>query len=96
MIDLIHKNSKNYKPLLNYKNGVNKFLDKILSKHEKCYQKLTTIDNAHEDTKNFLDQIYLIRDHMTYEETRESTFTFLAGGYDTTGKNTVLDINGDE
>lgn len=90
MIDVIHKHSKNYKPLLKHKNGVNRFLDKILFRHEQCYQKLTTIENTDEETKNFLDQIYSIRDQMSYEEIREATFTFLAGGYDTTGKNIIM------
>jgi cytochrome P450 len=87
MIDLIHKHSKNYNLHLKHKNGVNKFLDNILSGHEESYQKLTKIEKTDEDKKNFLDQIYSIRDQMTYEEIREVTFTVLAGGFDTSGKN---------
>lgn len=82
MIDNIHKLSKNYENFTKHRDGVSKFLDFILSTYEEKYQK----SSSDENDETFFGQMYKIRDRMTYEEMKESTFTFFAAGSDTTGK----------
>lgn len=85
MIEFIHKRSKDYDRYVKHKNGVYEFLDQILAVHEKKFQQNSN-ENVGENPKTFLSQLYNIRDTMSYDEMRESTFAFLAAGFDTTGK----------
>lgn len=82
---MIHKRSSDYEQFKNHQNGIHEFLDQILLSHEKEFHKKST-EVSDEKCKTFLSQIYSIRGTMTYEEIKESTFTFLSAGFDTTGK----------
>lgn len=84
MLEPIFKLSKNYSSYQKSRSCINDFVDELLEAHERDYQlKTKSLDRK---PQPLLDKLYELRDSMTYEQTRESAFLFLAAGFDTTGK----------
>jgi cytochrome P450 len=87
MIESIHKLTANYHAMIKHRNGIYEFIDMLTANKEQQFQsKLSSVPEESKSSENFFDQIYKIRHTMTYEETREEIFTFISGGFDTTGK----------
>lgn len=59
------------------------FAEALMKNHEYDFQrKIKTVDRK---PQLVLDQLYLIRDTMTFEQAIYSTYTMLFGGFDTSG-----------
>lgn len=80
----IFKFSKNYKPFQKHKTDIQKFVDDFTHQIEQEYQLKT--QKSTRKPQLYLDQLYKMRDKMTYEEMREDISTFIIGGFDTSGK----------
>lgn len=84
MFEPIFRISKDYSNYQRSKKQCYDFLDNILEAHERDYQQGTK--SVGQKARPLLDRLYELRHTMTYEQTRESAFLFLAAGFETTGK----------
>lgn len=84
MFEPIFKMSKSYSPFQKSRNELNKFIGDLMENHERDYQQKTRSTDRR--SHNFLDKLYELRGTMSYEQTAESFYNFLAAGFDTSGK----------
>lgn len=75
--------SKSYVELKDSKREINKFMDILVDPYEKEYK--SKIKSKDFKPQMFLDKFYKIRDTMSLEQMKDWVFSFLVGGYDTTG-----------
>lgn len=71
--------------MIKHRNGIHKFIDEVVAIKEREFQVGSGKEKCDKKFQNFLDRLYEIRHTMSYEETREEIFTFISGGFDTTG-----------
>lgn len=83
-IDIVFRFTKMYRELNMYRKGANKLCDEITSEVEREYQ--TGVKSADRTPQNLIDNLYKIRDTMTYEDVRNEINTFIVAGYDTSAK----------
>lgn len=87
LVESIHKLTPNYHALTKHKKGIDEFIDMLTAHKEQEFQNMVVnVNESFETSQNYFDRLYKLRHTMTFEETREEIFTFIAGGFDTTGK----------
>lgn len=84
LLDPIFRLTSDYKPFTQHKGDINKFIDGLLEDIERDYQAGTLSTDRKQQL--YFDQLYKIRETMTYEQLREEIFAFFIGAFDTTGK----------